>query len=77
MYINSYYSPLIEMWVNGSEWETIVQQVSQSEGDIVRAFKRTVDVLRQITIVPNISEKLVQTARDAITAILREPINID
>ncbi len=77
MYINSFYSPLIEMWVNGADWEYIVNQVAQSEGDIVRAFKRTVDVLRQITIVPNISQKLIQTAKDAITAILREPIDID
>lgn len=77
MYINSFYSPLIELWVNGSEWEEIIGQVAQSEGDIVRIFKRTVDVLRQLTIVPNASEKLSQTAKDAIKSILKEPINMD
>lgn len=77
MYINSFYSPLIEMWVNGTAWEEIIQQVSSSEGDIVRAFKRSVDVLRQLSIVPNVKPELSQTAKDAMTAILREPINVD
>lgn len=77
MYINSFYSPLIEQWVNETEWEQIIEQVAQSEGDIVRSFKRTVDILRQLTIVPNVSPELCQTAKDAIKSILREPINID
>lgn len=77
MFINSYYSPLIEMWCNGSDWEYIANQVEQSEGDIVRTFKRTIDVLRQLTVVPNVSEKLKETARNAIKLIQREPIDID
>ena len=77
MYINSYYSPLIEQWVNGTEWDEIISQVAQSEGDIVRVFKRTVDVLRQLTILPNIPESLCLTARDAINCILKEPIDVD
>lgn len=77
MYINSFYSPLIELWVNGSEWEEIIGQVAQSEGDIVRSFKRTIDVLRQLTIVPNASPELGLTAKEAIKSILKEPINMD
>lgn len=77
MYINSYYSALIEMWVNGAEWETIAEQVEMGEGDIVRIFKRTVDVLRQFCVISNISESLVFTAREAINGILKEPINVD
>lgn len=77
MYINSYYSSLIEMWVNGAEWESIVDQVEMGEGDIVRIFKRTVDVLRQLCVISNIPEALVFTAREAIDGILREPIDVD
>lgn len=77
MYVNSFYTPLIEMWVDGSSWDEIINQVEISEGDIVRSLKRCVDVLRQLTIVPNISDQLKQTAKDAITAILREPIDVD
>lgn len=77
MYINSYYSALIELWVNGAEWETIVEQVEKGEGDIVRVFKRTVDVLRQFCTISNVPEALAFTAREAIKSILREPIDVD
>lgn len=77
LYINSYYSALIEMWVNGAEWETITSQVEMGEGDIVRVFKRTVDVLRQFCTISNIPEALAFTAREAINGILREPIDVD
>lgn len=77
MYINSYYSALIEMWVNGAEWETISEQVEMGEGDIVRVFKRTVDVLRQFCIISSVPEALTFTAREAIQGILREPIDVD
>lgn len=77
MYINSYFSALIEMWVNGAEWETIIGQVEMGEGDIVRIFKRTVDVLRQLCVINDVPEALVFTAREAITGILKEPIDVD
>lgn len=77
MYINSYYSALIEMWVNGCEWETIAGQVEMGEGDIVRTFKRTVDVLRQFCVISDIPETLTFTAREAINGILKEPIDVD
>lgn len=77
MYINSYYSPLIEYWINGGEWEQLLGQISAGEGDIVRCFKRTIDVLRQITIIPNVAEELVATARAAIAGIQRSPIDVD
>ena len=47
------------------------------EGDIVRSFKRVVDVLRQFTTIDNVPESLVFTAREAIDKIQREPVNID
>ncbi len=76
-YINPYFSSLIELWVEGAEWETIIEQIDMGEGDIVRAFKRVVDVLRQLTTIENIPEALVFTAREAIDKIQREPVNID
>ena len=76
-YINPYFSSLIELWVEGSEWEDITGQIDMGEGDIVRAFKRVVDVLRQFTTISNVPEALVFTAREAIDKIQREPVNID
>lgn len=77
MYINSFYSPLIEQWILETPWEDIAKQVDSSEGDIVRIFKRTVDLLRQLTILPNLSEELKQHAKEAILAILKEPVDVD
>lgn len=77
MYINGFYSPLIEMWVNGAEWDSIIDQVDMGEGDIVRCFKRVIDVLRQFCTIANIPESLVFTAREAIDMIQRSPIDID
>ena len=77
MYINSFYCVLIEMWANGAEWDEIINQVEMGEGDIVRCFKRVVDVLRQLTTIENVPETLVFTAREAIENVLREPIDID
>lgn len=77
MYINSYYSPLIEMWVEGLSWEELTGMTQSSEGDVVRVFKRTIDILRQIANAQYINSQLNETAKDAIKAILREPIDVD
>ena len=77
MYINPYFSSMIELWVEGAEWEAICDQIDVGEGDIVRSFKRVVDVLRQFTTIENVPEALVFTAREAIEKIQREPVDLD
>ena len=77
MYLNSYYCPLVEQWVQDTPWEDIAKQVDSSEGDIVRILKRVVDVLRQLTILPNISEEVKNNAKTAIQCILKEPVDVD
>ena len=47
------------------------------EGDIVRCFKRVIDVLRQFCTISNIPEDLVFTAREAIELIQKSPIDIE
>lgn len=72
--VNPFYSPIIEHWVNGADWDEMVNSLEIAEGDIIRIFKRTIDVLRQLTIIPNVSEKLVKTAGLTIDCINREPV---
>ena len=76
-FLNPYFSSLIELWVEGAEWETVSEQMDIGEGDLVRSFKRVVDVLRQFTTIDNVPEALVFTAREAIEKILREPVDVD
>ena len=68
---------MIELWIEGAEWETVVENIDMGEGDVVRSFKRVVDVLRQFTTISNVPEALVFTAREAIGKIQREPVNVD
>ena len=75
MLLNPQFSPLIEYWVEGGEWEELTVGLDVGEGDIVRTFKRTIDLLRQLTVIPGVSENLVQTARIAIDCINRDPIS--
>lgn len=58
-------------------WEAMFEDSDFSQGDIVRTFKRTIDILRQLVIIDGISPELAQKARDAIRYINVEPINID
>ena len=68
---------MIELWVEGAEWETVTESLDMGEGDIVRAFKRVVDVLRQLIVIENVPESVVFTAREAIEKIQRPPVDID
>lgn len=86
MNLHSHFSGIIEKWVlsnmnpeNDSinTWNEIFADTEFSEGDVVRAFKRTIDLLRQFIIIDGIDEGLSLSAKEAIKAINKEPVNID
>ncbi len=86
MYINTHFCWFIEYWIganlnpdnnNLATWDEMFSETEFSQGDVVRTFKRTIDVLRQITLIENIPQSLIQTAREAIKLINVEPINVD
>ena len=85
MNLHSHFCYLIEYWVNSDNedtsaiaaWEEMFKDSEFSQGDVVRAFKRTIDILRQITIIEGISSNLVENAKKAIRSINREPVNVD
>ncbi len=86
MNLNTQFCSLIEYWVNSNieeaqepsvAWENMFADCDFSQGDVVRAFKRTIDLLRQITIVENTTTTLVENAKEAIRAINKEPVNVD
>lgn len=85
MNMNSEYCSMIEVWVLSANeditsieaWDKIFADTEFTEGDVVRAFKRTIDVLRQLTVVDNIPDDIAASAKEAIKAINREPVNVD
>ena len=60
-----------------STWENMFSDTEFSQGDVVRTFKRTIDILRQIAVLDNINENLKQNAKAAIKLINIEPVNVD
>lgn len=71
------FSGLTQLWAEGAQWED-VRRVSQfDEGDIVRALRRTVDLLRQIMRAPNIKEELVNLSMDTERLIARDEVKED
>ena len=86
MFINPFYCYFIEYWIGANlnpdnnpmtTWEELFSDTEVSQGDVVRTFKRTIDVLRQLLILDGISENVKQNAKDAIKLINVEPINVD
>ena len=85
MNLHSHFCSYIEYWVNSDNedtrsidaWEDMFRDSQFSQGDVVRAFKRTIDVLRQIALVENVKEEVAQNAKIAIRSINREPVNVD
>lgn len=86
MNLNTHFCAIIEHWVGANlyeendpskTWEAIFAECEFSQGDVVRAFKRTIDLLRQFTTVENVEAAIVQNAKIALRAINKEPINVD
>ncbi len=71
---NPKFSAYIEFWINGGEWDEMFVDEEFSEGDLVRSFKRTIDVLRQFCTINGIPVDIAKNASLAIDCINRDPI---
>ena len=85
MYINTHFCWFIEYWIASnmdiendtlSSWEAMFEDTEFSQGDVVRTFKRTIDVLRQLVNTEGIDPKIAQSAKEAIRYINVEPVNV-
>ena len=65
---------LVEAWAGGLAWGELVGQTSLDGGDIFRILRRTTDLLRQVALVPYVSETVQTRARDAYRAMSRYPL---
>ena len=68
------YSPLTERWAEGVEWEALLQLTNLDEGGLVGILRRTLDLVRQVVHAPGVSPRLAENAREALTALNREPV---
>ncbi len=65
---------LIEQWALGADWQELCENTSLDEGDLVRLLRRTIDLLWQIPQIPDISNYLKDSAKEAVTKLKRFPI---
>lgn len=72
--LNAVASGLVEAWANGYNWERLIGMTNIGEGDMVRQFRRTADILRQISRIDSLPLKIRLTAKEALKLIDREPI---
>ena len=67
-------SGLTQLWAEEADWDYLMGLTNLDEGDVVRIFRRTVDLLEQIAHAPGLAEPMRRLARDAVAAMDREPV---
>ena len=73
--VNPLLSGLIQMWCKEeTQWEDLLRSTNLDEGDIVRAARRTIDLLRHIKNAPSIDPKITKLAKDALELMDKQPV---
>jgi superfamily II RNA helicase len=67
-------SGLTQLWAEEVDWDYLMNLTNLDEGDAVRIFRRTGDLLEQIQHAPMLPEHLQETARRAVALLDREPV---
>lgn len=53
-----------ELWLKNASFQDAVQASKIDEGELIRYFRMIIQLARQLTQAPNVSEKIVKTAED-------------
>ncbi len=62
------------LWAGQAPWEELTESLSADEGDLAMMLLRTADHLRQLAQLEDEQPQLADTAKEAITLIMRAPI---
>lgn len=65
---------LVEAWASGMDWEQLVAFTSLDGGDIYRVLRRTLELLRAVSLVPVVAPQTRSHARSAFLAMNRYPV---
>lgn len=69
---------MVYCWASGRfTWRELCQLTTLDQGDLCRLLRRTVDVLRQIPDIPNVSDKVLLMSWKAVDAMDRFPVSDD
>ncbi len=71
---SAHFSALTEMWAQGASWDQIRHATNFDEGDVVRAFRRTLDICRQYMRAEGVPEHVVNLCTDVERLINRDEV---
>ncbi|KAG5189437.1 hypothetical protein JKP88DRAFT_353078 [Tribonema minus] len=66
---------LVESWALGCDWAELCASTSLDQGDICRLLRRTMEVLRQIALLPGVDRLVRDRARRAVNMMDRFPVS--
>ncbi|KAH7365328.1 hypothetical protein KP509_18G021200 [Ceratopteris richardii] len=66
---------LVEAWASGVSWRELMSECHLDEGDLARLFRRTIDLLAQVPLLPGVDSELRKTATAAADLMERSPIS--
>lgn len=69
-----HFSQLTEMWAQGASWQQIRLATNFDEGDVVRAFRRTLDICRQYMRAEGMPDHIVNLCREVEALINRDEV---
>jgi superfamily II RNA helicase len=76
--INSYLAPLIESWAKKdseeNSWNSLMENTTLDDGDVLKAIRRTIDLLKHIEKAPGINKKLKNISLEAVRLLEKEPV---
>lgn len=74
MHLNAALSPLVEAWAMGASWDGLLASSSADAGDLVRNTRRTMDLLRQVSVIREVPPDVAHACYQAAVALNREPV---
>ncbi|KAI5078697.1 hypothetical protein GOP47_0006368 [Adiantum capillus-veneris] len=66
---------LVEAWASGVTWRELMAECDLDEGDLARLLRRTIDLLAQVLLLPNVNSELHKVAASAAKVMDRSPIS--
>jgi superfamily II RNA helicase len=74
VHLNPLPAGLVEAWAQGLPWDKLIESTNIDQGGLVRILRRTCDLLRQFSRIPEIPNELSQLARQALKLVYKDPI---
>jgi superfamily II RNA helicase len=70
--LNANLSSIVEDWAGGISWDELIANTQYDDGDILRTLRRTCEISKQLSKLPNISNKLQGLAAESCKLIERD-----